>query len=202
MKAIVVHDIKETGTGGQPGPASGPGSRPTSSNRFSWRYRPVVATANGWGSRAARFAMTAFGDTPLASRSPISQVDQRLNPSCIPRAGEQYYPGPDHTVCSSGLRIQCLASRSYICSNSDRSRYRLPRDYEPARPAYFEVARIHLARGSLATSEGRRFVECICTLYPEARVEERLDTTKGARLSSIPPPRTKADHSAASALRG
>ncbi len=52
----------------------------------------------------------------------------------------------------------------------------LPRDYGPVRPAYFEVARIYLARGSLATSERRRFVERICDLYAEARVEQRLDT--------------------------
>ncbi len=52
----------------------------------------------------------------------------------------------------------------------------LPKDYEPARPAHFEVERIHLAKGSVATSERRRFVERICALYPEAPVEERLDT--------------------------
>ena len=52
----------------------------------------------------------------------------------------------------------------------------LPRDYEPVRPAYFEVARICLAKGSLATSERRRFVERICDLYPDVQVEERLDT--------------------------
>jgi len=52
----------------------------------------------------------------------------------------------------------------------------LPRDYESVRPAYFEVARIYLARGSIATPERKRFVERICDLYPEARVEERLDT--------------------------
>ena len=52
----------------------------------------------------------------------------------------------------------------------------LPRDYQPARPAYFEVSRICLAKGSIATPERRRFVERIRDLYPEARVEERLDT--------------------------
>ncbi len=52
----------------------------------------------------------------------------------------------------------------------------LPTDYEPARPAYFEVERIYLAKGSTATPERRRFVERICALYPEAPVEERLDT--------------------------
>lgn len=52
----------------------------------------------------------------------------------------------------------------------------LPEDYEPARPAYFEVERIYLARGSIATAERKRFVERICALYPEAPVEERLDT--------------------------
>jgi len=52
----------------------------------------------------------------------------------------------------------------------------LPRDYEPARPAHFEVARICLAKGSITTPERKRFVERICDLYPEARVEEHLDT--------------------------
>jgi spore photoproduct lyase len=51
----------------------------------------------------------------------------------------------------------------------------LPRDYTPVRPAHFEVASICLARGSVATPERRRFVERICDLYPEARVDERLD---------------------------
>ena len=52
----------------------------------------------------------------------------------------------------------------------------LPRDYEPVRPACFEVSRICLAKGSLATSERRRFVQRICDLYPGVGVEERLDT--------------------------
>jgi spore photoproduct lyase len=52
----------------------------------------------------------------------------------------------------------------------------LPREYEPVRPAYFEVSRICLAKGSLATSERRRFVERICDLYSGVAVEERLDT--------------------------
>jgi DNA repair photolyase len=52
----------------------------------------------------------------------------------------------------------------------------LPRDYQPVRPDHFGVCRIYLARGSIATPERKRFVERICDLYPEARVEERLDT--------------------------
>ena len=52
----------------------------------------------------------------------------------------------------------------------------LPRDYEPVRPAYFQVSRIFLAKGSVATPERRRFVERVCRLYPEAQVEECLDT--------------------------
>jgi spore photoproduct lyase len=52
----------------------------------------------------------------------------------------------------------------------------LPHDYEPVRPAHFEVARICLAKGSLATLERRRFVERICDVYSEAPVEKRLDT--------------------------
>jgi len=52
----------------------------------------------------------------------------------------------------------------------------LPTHHEPVRPAYFEVARIYLAKGSTATPERRRFVARICTLYPEAPVEECPDT--------------------------
>jgi spore photoproduct lyase len=51
----------------------------------------------------------------------------------------------------------------------------LPRDYEAVRPAHFEVDRICLTKGSIATPERKRFVERVCRLYPEARVEERLD---------------------------
>ncbi len=50
----------------------------------------------------------------------------------------------------------------------------LPADYEPVRPAHFQVSRIYLAKGSVTTPERRRFVEHICRLYPEARVEECL----------------------------
>ena len=53
----------------------------------------------------------------------------------------------------------------------------LPGDYEPVRPAYFQPSHIYLTKGSMATLERRRFVERICNLYPEACVEERLDTT-------------------------
>jgi spore photoproduct lyase len=52
----------------------------------------------------------------------------------------------------------------------------LPQDYEPVRPVYFQPSLIYLAKGSMATLERRRFVKRICALYPEARVEERLDT--------------------------
>jgi spore photoproduct lyase len=46
----------------------------------------------------------------------------------------------------------------------------LPTDYQPVRPANFEVARIVLAKRSVSTTERRRFVERICALYPEAKV--------------------------------
>ncbi len=52
----------------------------------------------------------------------------------------------------------------------------LPRDCRPRRPPHFDVSRIVLAKGSLATPDRRRFVERICALYPEVPVEERLDT--------------------------
>ncbi len=51
----------------------------------------------------------------------------------------------------------------------------LPTDYEPVRPAYFQVSRILLAKGSVATPERKRFVGRICRLYPDAPVEECLD---------------------------
>jgi spore photoproduct lyase len=51
----------------------------------------------------------------------------------------------------------------------------LPRDYAPVRPAHFEVERICLAKGSIATPERRRFVERICRVYPEAQVEKCLE---------------------------
>lgn len=51
----------------------------------------------------------------------------------------------------------------------------LPTAYEPFLPAYFEVPRIYLAKGSLATPERRRFVERVCQLYPQAQVKEYLD---------------------------
>jgi len=52
----------------------------------------------------------------------------------------------------------------------------LPRDYEPLRPAHFEVERIILAKGSISSLERKRFVERICDLYSEVEVEERLNT--------------------------
>ena len=52
----------------------------------------------------------------------------------------------------------------------------LPNNYDPVRPKHFEVARIYLAKGSIAGPERKRFVERICGLYPEVRVEEHLDT--------------------------
>ena len=52
----------------------------------------------------------------------------------------------------------------------------LPKRYEPVRPAHFEVERIYLTRGSIATRERKTFVERMCALYPETPVEMRLDT--------------------------
>jgi hypothetical protein len=48
----------------------------------------------------------------------------------------------------------------------------LPANYAPVCPDHFQVSRIYLARGSVATPERRRFVEGICSLYPDAQVEE------------------------------
>ncbi|MHC5055854.1 MAG: SPL family radical SAM protein [Planctomycetota bacterium] len=49
---------------------------------------------------------------------------------------------------------------------------RLPSDYAPRRVDRFEVERVFLAKGSLATPERARFVEGICALYPDA---ERIE---------------------------
>jgi hypothetical protein len=50
----------------------------------------------------------------------------------------------------------------------------LPREYEPVPPAHFQPSQIYLAKGSMATPERRRFVERICSLYPEVRIENGL----------------------------
>ena len=50
--------------------------------------------------------------------------------------------------------------------------FALPAGYEPRRPDHFEVERIFLAKGSLATPERASFVERIVTLYPHA---ERIE---------------------------
>ena len=52
----------------------------------------------------------------------------------------------------------------------------LPTNYEPVRPAHFQISRIYLASGSVSTLERRTFVERICKLYPEAKIVERFDT--------------------------
>jgi spore photoproduct lyase len=58
----------------------------------------------------------------------------------------------------------------------NQQRFFLPMDYEPVLPDHMEVSRIYLAKGSVSTPERRQFVERICCLYPEAEVNERLDT--------------------------
>ncbi len=59
--------------------------------------------------------------------------------------------------------------------NFSDSRCSLPAEYEVIRPRHFEVERIYLTRGTLATPERRRLVEEICNLYPEAEIVECLD---------------------------
>lgn len=53
--------------------------------------------------------------------------------------------------------------------------YTLPTEYEPVRPDYFQVSRIFLAKGSMATPERKMFVERICGLYTEAEITECFD---------------------------
>ncbi len=45
-------------------------------------------------------------------------------------------------------------------------------DYEPVRPAHFDVSAIYLAKGSTSTPDRRHFVERICRLYPEVEVRD------------------------------
>ncbi|MBN2308443.1 MAG: hypothetical protein JXR94_05695 [Candidatus Hydrogenedentes bacterium] len=51
----------------------------------------------------------------------------------------------------------------------------LPAAYTPEAARGFQVQRIVLARGSLATAEREAFVRRICAAYPHVPVEERLD---------------------------
>ena len=60
--------------------------------------------------------------------------------------------------------------------NEPRLMPTLPQDYQPLRPTHFEVERIILTKGSINSPERKQFVEHICDVYPEAQVEERLDT--------------------------
>ena len=49
-------------------------------------------------------------------------------------------------------------------------------NYELTCPDHVSVSQIYLAKGSISTPERRHFVERICCLYPEAKVNECLDT--------------------------
>lgn len=53
----------------------------------------------------------------------------------------------------------------------------LPTSYKPTRPEGFDVEKIFLAKGSLSSSERKKFVEGICALYPDATITECLDTS-------------------------
>ena len=55
-------------------------------------------------------------------------------------------------------------------------KYFSPSGYEPIPPRRFEVERIFLCKGSLATPEREKFVNKICKLYPQAAIFEREDT--------------------------
>ncbi len=57
---------------------------------------------------------------------------------------------------------------------------RLPDDYTPARPEFFNVERICLTRGSLDTKDRERFVERICALYSQAEIVKCLDVPHNA----------------------
>ena len=58
----------------------------------------------------------------------------------------------------------------------DESLCALPDAFTPQPPRHFAVRRIILARGSLNTPEREAFVRRVCEAYPDATVDERLDT--------------------------
>lgn len=53
----------------------------------------------------------------------------------------------------------------------------LPTGYTPHLIDEFDVKTIILCKGSVATDARRRFVECICDLYPSARIIDRTDVS-------------------------
>lgn len=67
--------------------------------------------------------------------------------------------------------MTCDFNHTFL-SGLDEERCALPDRYAPQRPAHLEVSRILCAKGSLTTPDRQRFVEAICSLYPEA---ERID---------------------------
>jgi len=52
----------------------------------------------------------------------------------------------------------------------------LPLDYKPRPPSHLKVDRIVLSKGSTATTERQRYIDRLCSAYPEAEVIEALDT--------------------------
>lgn len=56
--------------------------------------------------------------------------------------------------------------------SNNKQNVTLPVDYEPVRPAHLNISQIFLAKGSTSTPERRKFVERICSLYPEAEIIE------------------------------
>ncbi|MDD5313037.1 MAG: radical SAM protein [Dehalococcoidia bacterium] len=56
------------------------------------------------------------------------------------------------------------------------NRYSLPSDYEPVRPDFLDINHIYLAKGSISTPERKRFVERVCSLYPDVTITECLET--------------------------
>lgn len=52
----------------------------------------------------------------------------------------------------------------------------LPTDFKPVRPEHMQVSQIYLAKGSVSSADRRRFVERICSFYPEAKVIKCPDT--------------------------
>ena len=105
---------------------------------------------------------TAFASAQRLTRTPCARPLWRVR----------------HVSCEMGQRSSSGQRARWQRDLSGATVFRpsRPDSYEPVRPARFCVSRIYLAKGSIATPERRRFVERICALYHEARVEDCPNT--------------------------
>lgn len=64
----------------------------------------------------------------------------------------------------------------YSLPLENSQRFSLPSNHHPVRPKGFNCERIILTKGCLSTDERQRYVENICSLFPNATIREQLDT--------------------------